>query len=197
MKPTTLFYLLLVLLSFSISCKKDEKEKDLCEGVSCVNGGNCLNGNCNCVNGYTGTNCEIAPNPCANVTCQNNGVPTASGSNCSCVCQVGYEGTACQTLVRTKFLGSFSVNETCTSGTDAYSIIISASNSGDLFVTISNFYNAGLFINGEVNSSGGITIPNQPIGTFTISGNISKTGVVNFTLSDGTVTETCSFNISL
>ncbi len=34
--------------------------KDACKGVTCQNGGTCSGGNCTCVTGYEGTNCETA-----------------------------------------------------------------------------------------------------------------------------------------
>lgn len=47
----------LALLVFS--CKKDETtQEDLCQGVICLNGGNCVNGNCVCPPGYTGADCS-------------------------------------------------------------------------------------------------------------------------------------------
>ena len=34
--------------------------KDACKDVTCQNGGTCSDGNCTCVTGYEGTNCETA-----------------------------------------------------------------------------------------------------------------------------------------
>jgi hypothetical protein len=34
------------------------QDEDLCKGVTCQNGGTCADGDCNCVAGYEGTNCE-------------------------------------------------------------------------------------------------------------------------------------------
>lgn len=41
------------------SCKKD----DPCEGVTCLNGGTCVNGECDCPDGYSGPNCgdQVTP----------------------------------------------------------------------------------------------------------------------------------------
>lgn len=33
------------------------KEEDPCEGVTCLNGGTCADGSCDCPAGYTGSNC--------------------------------------------------------------------------------------------------------------------------------------------
>jgi len=55
----TSFILITVLFALMItpSCSPSE-EVDLCEGVSCQNGGVCEDGTCDCPEGYTGTNCE-------------------------------------------------------------------------------------------------------------------------------------------
>lgn len=43
------------------SCKKDDP--DPCEGVTCLNGGACVNGSCDCADGYSGPSCadQITP----------------------------------------------------------------------------------------------------------------------------------------
>ncbi|HMN32529.1 MAG TPA: calcium-binding EGF-like domain-containing protein [Chitinophagaceae bacterium] len=58
-----------ILLSFFMivmnACKKKEiKYNDTtlirpCENVVCLNGGNCVDGQCNCPKGYEGTKCEV------------------------------------------------------------------------------------------------------------------------------------------
>lgn len=47
-------------LSTSTSCQKEE---DPCEGVSCQNGGSCVNGQCDCPQGYTGPSCTDQETP--------------------------------------------------------------------------------------------------------------------------------------
>jgi Notch-like protein len=56
---------------------------------------------CNCVNGFSGTNCEISPpnsiDPCTYNYCQNGGVCVSNnegGYTCNCV--NGFSGTNCQ-----------------------------------------------------------------------------------------------------
>ncbi|MDR3679773.1 MAG: hypothetical protein P4L41_07395 [Flavipsychrobacter sp.] len=75
---------------------------------------------------------------CSGVTCNNGG--TCSGGTCTC--QTGYEGVRCDTLSRTKFLGVYTGQETCTVGTDNYSVTLS-SNSSNLNITYQNLYNQG------------------------------------------------------
>ena len=80
------------------------------------------------------TSCD--PDPCKDIICANGG--TCTDGNCTC--PSGYEGTLCETLSRDKFIGVFSGTETCTVGTDAYSITVTA-NSDKVKFNIQNLYN--------------------------------------------------------
>lgn len=53
-----LFFATLLL---SLGCSKDAV--DPCEGVTCQNGGICVDGSCECPDGYTGFNCETEQVP--------------------------------------------------------------------------------------------------------------------------------------
>ncbi len=131
---------------------------------------------------------------CKDVTCVQ-GTATESNGSCACVCDLGYEGSTCETLVRAKFIGSVNGNETCTSGSDIYAITVAAG-ATDGAVTISNIYDQGLITNGTVNADGGITIANQTFGTGTISGSITKTGGVttlSFTVAVAGNSDACTF----
>lgn len=73
-------------------------QTDLCKNTKCGSNGNCNpnTGICECLNGYTGENCEIPPNGrnlCEGIDCGRNG-------NCvdgRCQCRNGYTGNRCQT----------------------------------------------------------------------------------------------------
>ena len=60
-QASTIILTLVSVLSFSCSTDGDLVPIDLCENVVCLNEGECLNGLCDCPDGYTGSNCEIAP----------------------------------------------------------------------------------------------------------------------------------------
>lgn len=86
----------IVLLLFAIpifSCKKDNL--DPCDTVTCLNGGTCETGTCNCINGYSGPNCETPPDPCAGIACLNGGVC----ANGVCNCPEGFTGGDCSLQV--------------------------------------------------------------------------------------------------
>lgn len=132
--------------------------------------------------------------PCKDVTCENNGTPTEDGEDCKCVCGTAYEGERCETLVRAKFIGNFNGTEACTTGNDTYAVTVTAG-SGDGDVIIGNLYNAGFFVNAQVNDNGGLTIPSQSFGTGQISGSATINGntlTVNFVVTAGGASDTCT-----
>ena len=125
MKLVQLFFLTL-LLGLFIGCETD----DLCEDVEC-GPGDCVEGICDCPDGFSGVNCEIEE--CFGVACVNgdcdpqtetcNCDPNYYGEGCdilcvngelangNCHCSEGYEGIACETEIRDRFLGTWDVLE--------------------------------------------------------------------------------------
>lgn len=91
----TLSRVVLPFLLFSLfglqGCKKD----DPCEGKVCFNGGTCVDGSCVCANGYSGSDCSVAPNACIGISCLNGGYC----ANGACVCPQGYTGADCSQQV--------------------------------------------------------------------------------------------------
>ena len=73
--------------------------------------------------------------PCADVSCLNGG----TCNDGTCACAAGYEGVDCGTEQRTKFISTYSFNESCTSGTYSYTCNIGTSSSGVTKVLLSNF----------------------------------------------------------
>ncbi|MCW3121104.1 MAG: hypothetical protein JWQ38_596 [Flavipsychrobacter sp.] len=130
---------------------------------------------------------------CKDVVCQNAGTCTDG----KCTCPTGYEGTNCETKSRDKFVGTYVGTETCTVGTDAYSITLAA-NSDALKLTYTNLYNdnitatctmTGLNTFSFSGTQGGATFS----GTGTLSTN---TLTVTYTLSNPTAvpsSNTCTF----
>jgi len=69
------------------------------------------------------------------------------------VCPVGYEGKDCKDLSRDKFLGKWGGSETCTVGTDNYTVNITASGSSEIKIVLSNIYNEGFEATGTMSST--------------------------------------------
>lgn len=84
---TKLFILLILLLGIFTTC-----ENDPCKEVNCSNGGTCVDGDCICKVGYSGSNCEYYTDLCANINCQNGG--ECIEGNCDCL--TGFAGENCQ-----------------------------------------------------------------------------------------------------
>lgn len=55
MKKYALLIVLMGILTVWTGCKKD----DPCENITCLNGGTCLDGDCQCIAGFQGASCEI------------------------------------------------------------------------------------------------------------------------------------------
>jgi len=94
MKLTKLLSILILGLGLCLaSCG------DPCDDVACQNGGTCIEGDCSCPSGFSGTTCQIE-DLCITqpINCQNGGTCV----NGSCDCPAGYTGTNCQ---------SFDINE--------------------------------------------------------------------------------------
>ncbi len=137
---------------------------------------------------FSFSSCET--DACKDVECGANGTCVDG----DCICDTGFEGNNCETLVRAKYLGTFNVAETCSQSTDQYAVTIAAGSS-DVAVTISNLYDAGFVVNGTVNAEGGITIASQSFGNGTISGSVTRAGgvtTINFTISVGGDSDTCA-----
>ncbi|CAF4535527.1 unnamed protein product [Rotaria sp. Silwood1] len=96
-------------LGFSCTCTATttgyycEQPIDECQmnPTRCLNNGTCvasLTGYiCICPNGFTGTNCSIAINPCSSQPCFRNGTCLVIGSQSyTCICPTGYLGTRCE-----------------------------------------------------------------------------------------------------
>ncbi|XP_071498841.1 IgGFc-binding protein-like, partial [Diadema antillarum] len=66
-----------------------------CVGVSCQFG-ECVEGRCVCLAGYTGESCTLETDECASDPCQNNGTCTDGFDAFVCTCPQGYGGDICQ-----------------------------------------------------------------------------------------------------
>lgn len=124
-------------------------------------------------------------NPCEDVECKNGGVCLDG----NCECSEGYSGDDCGTEVRSVFIGTFNVTETCPNLV-TYTVNIAA-DSNDVFdVDIANFFNSFANpVNAKVTSNL-ISIPFQAPDNDgrTVQGNGNYVGpdkiIWNYTVSD-------------
>lgn len=192
MKNLKLFAVaLLGAMTFGVTSCTDE-----CKDVVCENNGTCVEGVCDCPEGFSGTTCEIEDKCITqDVECLNEG--TCMDGLCDCA--EGYEGDDCGTEERAKFISTYSVSEVCGSGSDSYQSTISTSSTEVTTILISNVYN--LFDNNVVATvtDSDITISNQDPDndgvTISGSGSINDAGTIvtiTFTISDGTNTDSCT-----
>lgn len=170
------------------SCKKDDP--DPCSGISCLNSGKCNAGKCICPTGFEGTFCETTTDPCKNIVCQNGGVCVSGTCNCS----RGYEGVNCETKSRDKFVGTYLGTEACSVGTDNYTIALTA-HTDAVKLTMSNLYNDGYSATCDMVAIDSFTFAGAS-GVLTYSGTgrlVSNTITIRYTITNGTVSNSCVF----
>ncbi len=175
----------MTILLFTSSCT------DPCESVNCANGGVCNEGTCACPDGFTGEFCQT--NLCAAVNCGANGACVDG----SCVCDQGYEGANCQTAWNTAAIGSYTCQESCTSGNYNNSSTVTAGTGAWQF-SISNFGDYGVQMTCNMTSATAFTFDQ----TFTLagmsvhiagSGQLTATGMTfTYTFTEGGQSDTCT-----
>ncbi|XP_066985998.1 basement membrane-specific heparan sulfate proteoglycan core protein [Macrobrachium rosenbergii] len=88
----------------------------MCTLNSCNNRGQCIDNpalphgyTCNCIDGYSGHNCEVEPGVCSIIQpCRNGGACIGSGDVYSCRCPLGFAGQHCEHDVQVLGSASFS-----------------------------------------------------------------------------------------
>jgi len=97
-------------------CVDKPAPSDPCENVECFNDGTCNDGSCDCVNGYTGTSCEIAPQ------C-NDSKPCTSPKQCEnyiCVCPMIGSLNECQEVQKINGCDQLVNKTNATCGTNGF-----------------------------------------------------------------------------
>jgi len=126
-----------------------------CAQRDCQNGGVCIDGRCDCPDGFTGVNCELSLDPCQAKACH----PTQAvdcvshDDEARCVCADGYEGEECRAPWSEKYEGAYLADEACTDTSQAFRLTVEP---GPRFkqLTLSNFHNQ------RSNSSGAKVVAN-------------------------------------
>ena len=103
---------------------------------------------------------------CARLDCAN--------GNCvegECVCEAGYEGSLCETLINEKYSGTYTVEEECVAGSDNYQLTMTPDASNPAQVKISGLWERQDTVIGNVDDTGLIvTIERQALGNREVSG---------------------------
>jgi len=185
------FFLFFLSFSLFYSCKPAECNKP------CENGGTCVEGQCECPEGFTGLYCDVELEPCQQVqykcengTCDNSTFPP------TCICDDGWEGAKCEKAWTDKFLGTWQISSTCRNG----NFVIKEGSKGSTLIFEGMHYDAcspSAKIVGQLLSSTVFEIKPQPMcfGTITGSGgmNSDKTQIyLDYQIVENTDTLRCS-----
>lgn len=127
---------------------------------------------------------------CKDVVCLN-------GGNCvsgTCQCPTGYEGSTCEVLTRDKFIGTYVGTETCSIGSDNYTMTVTT-NSNNIMITLTNLYNQGFTALGTVSGANTFTLSGSQgttsyTGTGTLNGNQIT---VQYSITSPIANNTCTF----
>ncbi|XP_065894203.1 uncharacterized protein [Dysidea avara] len=96
----------------------------VCDPNPCMNNGTCADGinsfTCNCVDGFTGTNCETNTDDCNPNPCVNNGTCIDGTNSFTCSCVDGFTGMDCSINIDDCNPNPCMNNGTCTDGVNSF-----------------------------------------------------------------------------
>lgn len=101
----------LLLLFVGPACQEDP-----CASRICTNGGTCVDGDCDCPEGFIGPQCTVPLDPCLSKACIDASTATCvvgTDGKARCVCEDGFEGELCSDQWTAKFLGPYNATESC------------------------------------------------------------------------------------
>lgn len=150
-KMKRLQLLLLGLLLAYASCSNP------CKEISCQNGGECLEGVCDCAPGWVGENCQYQA--CYVLDCQN-------GASCSlgtCHCLSGFYGEACEYALHDRFIGTYAATQNCQKpgepvSNSQYDLLITAGGNG---LEINLYLDSRGWVTADIEDYNNLTIPDQ------------------------------------
>lgn len=110
-------------------------------------------------------------------------------------CAAGYEGSDCKTMISTKFIGAYDGSETCTIGSDSYTVTLTAMSSDNMKMTLTNLYNDNYTLTATITESNKFSISGTDKGvTFTGDGTLSGSVLtIKYTAANATLSNSCTF----
>lgn len=127
-----------LILSMLFTCKGDP-----CEEIECQNGGICLEGTCQCPEGFIGPECNIVLDPCIIKACDPTGTKECisnQNGEARCICKEGYGGDVCEYTWESTYTGNYTKTEECDGKLTTFPIAIEEGPSPRQ-ITIVNFSN--------------------------------------------------------
>lgn len=191
MKQNQYFAILsLVLVLLAAGCRNP------CKDLNCLNGGECVDGQCLCPDGFIGNTCQIEGVPCGSGYCYNGGTCT----NGVCDCPPCFTGAACDQPNINLYIGLYNNSELCDGGNFTYQIGIEQTQLVGFDLVAYNLGGVGDFAGMDVEGcSFNIPIQNYGNGTISGAGTISNDGEtvnLSYTFSFGGVSENCIATLS-
>jgi PKD repeat protein len=131
-------------------------------------------------------------------------VPSCVNGDCvngTCLCDSGWGGMACDSMLNVKFSGTYNLTETCdASGTDAYAVTVTPSSTNLLHFSFNGLYRVSAMLTAVLDSTGtSFTIPATNIGPGTIESNgfcnansDGSTINVSYRFSNGPAVDNCT-----
>jgi hypothetical protein len=128
---------------------------------------------------------------CKDVVCQNGGTCV----NGTCSCATGYEGTNCETLSATKFVGLWTVAETCNgTASPSYQVTVTTDPAAPNKVLVKNLGNYGCTVGGEITWNGVVNAAQLTINDNKCSYQMNATG--NYANGKVTFTYTATYSVA-
>lgn len=101
--------------------------QDPCAALECLNGGTCIDGSCECPEGFIGADCSIELDPCAQANCdpiRTDSCLVLNFNEARCICLTGFEGDQCDDRWEDKFLDTYTAAEICNGTSEVFTLEI-------------------------------------------------------------------------
>lgn len=110
-------------------------------------------------------------------------------------CPAGFEGSDCKTLINAKFVGAYTGSETCTIGSDTYTVTLTATAADNMKMTLTNLYNDNYNLTANITESNKFSISGTDKGvTFTGEGTlVGSVLTIKYTAANATISNSCTF----